>query len=96
MLWIAVGDYRGPRKLSIFLRYVIARLSQKERDMAYRIYLTDCLRFIGQSTAESAKTAGGEGKYITARFADFLHPKSEETRTGEEIIADILRKLEVG
>lgn len=96
MLWIAVGDYRGPRKLSIFLRYVMARLSQQERDMAYRIYLTDCLRFIGQSAAESAKMAGGEGKYITARFADFLHPKPEETRTGEEIIADILRKLEVG
>lgn len=95
MLWIAVGDYRGPRKLSIFLRYVAAHINQQERETAYRIYVTDCLRIISQSAAESAKMAGGEGKYITARFADFLHPKPEETRTGEEIIADLRRKLEV-
>ena len=38
----------------------------------------------------TAKFAGGE--YLTARYADQLQTKPNDTRTGEEIVADVLRR----
>ena len=95
MLWLAVGDYRGPRTVSSFVRYVVARFKQERKDAAYRIYLTDCLRNISASAADVSKMAGGEGRYMATRFADILYPKPEETRTGAEIIEDLRQKLAV-
>jgi hypothetical protein len=38
----------------------------------------------------TAKFAGGE--YLTERYADQLKAKPKDTRTGEEIVADVLRR----
>ena len=67
------------------------------KDAAYRIYVTDCLRLIGESVADVAKAHGGEGRYVATRYADLAHskPQVEETRTGAEIIADLRQKLAV-
>lgn len=70
-----------------FMRYVNARYESQERDLAYRIYVTDCLRIISENTA---KYSGG--KYVSASLHDILYPKPEDTRTGEEIAADIIRR----
>ena len=77
------------------MRYVVARFKQERKDTAYRIYLTDCLRNIGENIACVSKMSGGEGQYISTRYAEILYPKPEETRTGAEIIADLRRKLAV-
>ena len=95
MLWCAIGEYGGPRTVKAFTWYVGARLSQYQREMAYRIYVTDCLKNISENAATVSKMNGGEGRYINTRFYDVLNPKPEETRTGAEIIADLRRKLAV-
>ena len=68
------------------MRYAIARYQSQQRDLAYRIYVTDCLRIISENTA---KMSGGS--YITAKFEDIINPKPVDNRTGEEIAADIIK-----
>ena len=68
------------------MRYAIARYQSQQRDLAYRIYISDCLRIISENTA---KICGGS--YIVAKFADIINPKPVDNRTGEEIAADIIK-----
>ena len=69
------------------MRYATARFNQHQRDLAYRIYVTDCLRIISENTAKI-----GGGSYITAKFADIINPKPVDNQTGEEIAADIIKR----
>ena len=69
------------------MRYAMARYKSQQRDLAYRIYVTDCLRIISENTA---KTRGDS--YITAKFADIINPKPVDNRNGEEIAADIIKR----
>ena len=69
------------------MRYAMARYQSQQRDLAYRIYVTDCLRIISENTAKM-----GGGAYITAKFADIINPKPADDRTGEEIAADIIKQ----
>lgn len=69
------------------MRYAIARYQSQQRDLAYRIYVTECLRIISENTAKM-----GGGSYITAEFADIVNPKPVDDRTGEEIAADIIKQ----
>lgn len=65
----------------------MARYQSQQRDLAYRIYVTDCLRIISENTAKI-----GGGSYIAVKLADILKPKQVENRTGEEIAADIIKR----
>ncbi len=72
------------------LPYMIA---ERERDKAYRIYISDALRAIGENSAR------GGGKYYETRFIDLIEPKAEEKRTAEEVIDQVrgtLRRLQEG
>ena len=69
------------------MRYAMARYQSQQRDLAYRIYVTDCLRIISENTA---KMVGGS--YITAKFADIINTNPVDDRTGEEIAADIINR----
>lgn len=60
------------------MRYVIFKLQEQQKEMAYRIYITDSLQAIPQS------------KYLTTRFDDLIN-RRVDTRTGDEIAADIIR-----
>ena len=62
------------------MRYVLARIEKNNRDEAYRFYITDALRALG----------GFEQRYY-----DLVEtrPVIEETRTPEEIIANIRGRL---
>lgn len=68
------------------MRYAMARYKKHRRDVAYRIYVTECLRTISENTA---KYAGGN--YITKRFSDVYYARQENERTGEEIVADLIK-----
>ncbi len=70
------------------MRYAIARYQSQQRDLAYRIYVTDCLRIISENTAKMVRG----GSYITANFSDIINPKPADNRTGEEIAADIIKR----
>ena len=69
------------------MRYAMARYQSQQRDLAYRIYVADCLRIISENTAKI-----GGGSYITAKFSDIINPKPVDNRAGEEIAADIIKR----
>lgn len=69
------------------MRYAMARYQSQQRDLAYRIYVADCLRIISENTAKM-----GGGSYITAKLADIINPNPVDNRTGEEIAADIIKR----
>ena len=69
------------------MRYAMARYQSQQRDLAYRIYVTDCLRIISENTAKM-----GGGSYITAKFADIINTKPVDNRAVEEIAADIINR----
>ena len=69
------------------MRYATARFNQHQRDLAYRIYVTDCLRMATENTAKLSK-----GTYTAARFYDIINPKPVDNRSGNEIAADIIKR----
>ena len=62
------------------MRYVVARLDEYQREQTYRNYVTKSLQLIPQNA------------YITASLDDILHPERIDTRSGDEIAADVIRK----
>ena len=72
------------------MRYAMARYKSQQRDLAYRIYVTDCLRMVTENTAKAVC-----GSYISAKFADIINPKPVNNRTGEEIAADLIKRSEI-
>ena len=59
--------------------------------MAYRVYVTDALRLIGENTA---KFVGGN--VLSMRFIDMIKPNDREDeiddRTAQEIVDDIVSR----
>lgn len=70
------------------MRYVIARYKAEQREMAYRIFVTDCLRITTENTADLSK----EGSYISKRYYDIINPAPVDDRTGDEIVLDIISR----
>ena len=60
------------------MRYVLARLKVYHREEAYRIYVTDSLRALGN---------------LNVRYVDVIKPQKIETRTSDEIIDHIRGEL---
>ena len=60
------------------MRYVKARYRQDQRELAYRIYVTDAL-----------KSFGG----LNARYIDFIDDTPPDNRTADEVICGIRQKL---
>ena len=70
------------------MRYAIARYQSQQRELAYRIYVTDCLRIQLECVAQM----GGQKLEIN-RFADAYYPKPVDNRTTDDIIEGIRNKL---
>lgn len=70
------------------MRYAIARYQSQRRDLAYRIYVTDCLRIQLKCVAKM----GGQ-KLEIDRFADVYYPQPVDNRTADDIIEGIRNKL---
>ena len=71
------------------MRYAIARYQSQQRDLAYRIYVTDCLRIQLECIAQ----IGGQKLEVNSRFADVYYPKPVDNRTADDIIEGIRNKL---
>ena len=69
------------------MRYAMARYQSQQRDLAYRIYVTDCLRIVTENTAIMS-----QGAYMKSRFYDTINLKPVDNRTGEEIAADVIKQ----
>ena len=70
------------------MRYAIARYQSQQRDLAYRIYVTDCLRMNLECTAHLSGH-----KLNLDRFTDVYYPKPVDNRTADNIIEGIRKKL---
>lgn len=55
----------------------------------YRRFLFDNVQCIAENTARMA----ANGKYYPVSYQELMHPKPKDMRTGEEIIADIVKKV---
>lgn len=60
----------------------MARYTEKQRETAYRIYVTDCFYLQGQGMSPSI------------RFDDWINKKPQiaDDRSGEEIILDVMSR----
>lgn len=75
-------------KLELFGdEYITEWLHQYSIERAYKVYVTDILKIIAENTA---KFCGGS--VPTVRYADLIEPKPKDTRSTEEVIADVNRK----
>lgn len=61
---------------------------EDQKQQAYKMYVTDTLRLVGENTAKQVR-----GAYIAKRYSDLIKPIPEDNRTPEEIIAQIRSKL---
>lgn len=82
-MWEALGDYRGPLSMHVFVRYAVAKAIRDARELSYRTYVTDQLRLSPQMM------------YMTARWYDVVTGKAGATdkRTVDEIADDIVSRF---
>ena len=70
------------------IEHYIAFFRKEQQEKAYKCYVTDALRLITENTAK----ANG-GRYLQARYIEYIEPIKEETRTEEEVITSLKEKL---
>ena len=61
----------------------MSKANQQAKDTAYRVYVTDCLKLIAENTGNIS---------MKLRYYDIIQPKKADTRTGDEIVADIIKR----
>ena len=74
------------------MRYAIARYQSQQRDLAYRIYVTDCLRITTENTAKTVAILSRgemEASYMPLAFNDILNNKPKEEKTEQQIIDEM-------
>jgi hypothetical protein len=74
------------------ISHCVAFIKKEQEEQIFRLYITDALKILTENTA---KMYGGAS--LTKRYADIIDmSKPVETRTQEEIIDHIKRKLAHG
>ena len=71
------------------IEHYISFFHKKQKDDAYKIYITDTLKLILENTAHAING----GQYIQVRYADVVEPQKEETRTADDVINHVKEKL---
>ena len=61
----------------------MSKATQQAKDTAYRVYVTDCLKLIAENTGNIS---------LKSRYYDIINPKKADNRTGDEIVADIIKR----
>ena len=70
------------------MRYATARFNQHQRDLAYRIYVTDCLRMAPENTARF-----NGGSYKTICFDEIIRTREVKELKPGDAKASICKKL---
>lgn len=65
------------------MRYARIKLKEKNDEIAYRIYISDCLRLTAENIARSVN-----GSYPTTRYFDMIRPKPNVD--AEEIVKNVI------
>lgn len=75
-----MGEYVGPKKAHHFLLYAAERLKRENERLSYMAYMTDQAMYYAQGMAR------------TDRWLDSVIPQEKDTRTAEDIIADVVHR----
>lgn len=79
---------RAPKISAVGLIRLLPLLLQNEqKKLTYQMYVSECLRIITENTA---KLSGGE--YIRQKYQDIVNPRHQETKSCEEITAEVVKK----
>lgn len=65
--------------------HCVAAYTERQRREMYEIYVTDALYSLITVWSTNAKD-------VMKRYYDLLHPQKEDTRTGQEIAEDIIKR----
>ena len=91
--WLCYGSYTGKKDARLFINYVqascYASREEKQKQEAYKIYITQAVKNINQILAENFT-----GSYMKLTYDEMLKPQVEDTRTAEQIIEDIRNRLQ--
>lgn len=81
---MALGEYRGPLSYHAFVRYAFSRYNKQQVELIRDMYIAEALR------------QQGRGFYLTRSLSDVLGigHDSKEDRTAEEIIDDVISRME--
>ena len=74
-----MGAYVGPRRVRPFLCYAATRAKERAEDALRWEYVAEAIRLAPQQ------------KYPTKHLRDMLHQKPQDTRSGDEIAADVIK-----
>ena len=67
--------------------FCISLFQKEQEDKAVKIYYAECFRIITENTAKM-----GGGSFMQAKLKEIIDPKPVDKRTGEQIVADIIKK----
>lgn len=70
------------------VEHCVSAFRKKQEENLFKSYAADALRAIAYNTAVLPK----EGRIITKRFAELAEWVEEDTRSGDEIAADIIKR----
>jgi hypothetical protein len=80
-LYVCLGEYVGPYRADVFIRYSRARFKREVDEMSFRIYMTDSVHYMST------------GKSLSKRWYDILHPSTpKEDVDPETIISDVVSR----
>lgn len=81
-LLLCIYEKTKIHNIKSFLRYVVLRFQNSQRELTYRIYVSDTLQIIAENTARMVEN----GKYPTKRYYDVSFGKAPKEEKAEEII----------
>ena len=67
--------------------HCVVEFKRESKERSYQVYVTGTLKMI----AESVSRYGG-GSYPVQTWTEIIEPKPVDTRTGNEIVSDIISK----
>ena len=65
----------------------MTEFERESKEQSYRVYVTNALKMVAENTAKYSS-----GSYPMQTWAEIIKPKPVDTRTGNEIVADIISK----
>lgn len=70
------------------MEYCISSLRKWEKELEYRVYITDALKAIAENTA---KNVGGT--FLTKRYVDSVLPSNKKEVTSAQVVSKMKKKI---
>lgn len=67
--------------------HCVTEFERESKELSYKIYVTNALKMVAENMAKYSN-----GSYPMQTWAEIIKPKPVDTRTGNEIVADIISK----